>query len=185
MYFGQFSKKLSEQKVSTGIKSQLRSYGQLIEETVDGSILINGKPTELDTLEEARQYIIQQEELKKLEEEVKSDLYEDLSDIKIASIIQEQHNIKVTDTLIESYKELASSKVFTLDPVVHELKLLNRLDRLVENKFDYVLNDNTVIAISETTQHKLNSLFQGQQDVVEYMRESKENFLAVIKNIGE
>lgn len=185
MYFGQFSKKLSEQKVSTGIKSQLRSYGQLIEETVDGSILINGEPTELDTLEEARQYIIQQEQLKKLEEEVKNDLYEEISDLKIANIIQEQHNIKITDTLIESYKELASSKMFTLDPVVHEIKQLNKLDKIVEGKYDYVLKDNTPIAISESTQQKLNSLFKDDQDIVEYMRESKQNFLAVIKEIGE
>lgn len=185
MYFGQFSKKLSEQKVSTGIKSQLRSYGHLIEETIDGSILINGKPTELDTLEEARQFIIQQEQTRRLEEQVKSELYEELSDVKIASIIQEQHSVKVTDTLIESYKELASSKLFTLDPVVYELRKLNKLDRLVEGKIDFKLNDETIIAINESTQKKLNDVFYGQQDVVEYMRESKEHFLAVIQNLGE
>lgn len=185
MYFKQFSRKLSEQKISTGIKSQLRSFNHLLERTEDDTILIDGEITDLNTLEEARQYIINKKYNEQLEKEAKLDLYEELSEDKIANIINEHHNIKVTDTLIESYKELASSKVFTLDPVVHELKTLNRLDRLVENKFDYVLSDNTVIAIDLSTQQKLNTLFHGQQEIVEYMRESKENFLEVIKNIGE
>lgn len=168
-----------------GIKSQIKSYGHTIEESVEGIILVNKVETEFNDLEEARQYIVKQEELKKLEEEIKIDLYEELSDVKIASIIQEQYNVKVTDTLIESYKELASSKLFTLDPVITEIRKLNKLDTLVEGKLDYKLNDSSVIAIDETTQQKLNSLFGDQQDVVEYMRESLDNFLKVIKNIGE
>ena len=185
MYFRQFSKKLSEQTGQDEIKSQIRSYGHLIEETAEGLILVDKQESSFTDLEEARQYIVRQEQAKRIEEEVKTDLYEELSDNTIAKIIQEHHDVKVTDTLIESYIEFASSKLFTIDPVVTEIRKLNKLDKLVEGKIDYVLNDESIIAISESTQHKLNSLFGGHQDIVEYMRESKENFLEVIRNLGE
>lgn len=180
MRFSQFKKTLTP-----GITEEVISYGHVIQEFEDGVILVDKETTEFNTLEEARQYIIRQEQAKRIEEEVKTDLYEELSDNTIAKLIQEHHNIKVTDTLIESYIEFASSKIFTIDPVVTEIRKLNKLDKLVEGKIDYKLNDESVIAISEDTQHKLNSLFDGHQDVVEYMRESQENFLQVIRNIGE
>ena len=185
MYFRQFNKYISEQVGSVEIKAQLRSYDHLLEQSVDGTILIDKEVTDLNSLEEARQYIINKKYNEELEQQAKSDLYEELSDEKVALIIQEQHDVKVTDTLIESYKEFASSKLFTLDPVVTEIRKLNKLDKIVEGKIDYKLNDESVIAISEDTQHKLNSLFNEHQDVVEYMRESKENFLEVIRNLGE
>ena len=180
MRFSQFKKTLTP-----GITEQVRSYGHVIQKSEDGVILIDNEVTDFTGLEEARQYIVRQEQAKQIEEEVKTDLYEELSDNTIANIIQEHHDVKVTDTLIESYIEFASSKIFTVDPVVTEIRKLNKLDKLVEGKLDYVLNDNSVIAISEHTQQKLNSLFDGHQDVVEYMRESKENFLEVIRNLGE
>lgn len=185
MYFKQFSRKLSEQKTSAEIDSQLRSFGHLLEKTVDGVILIDNEVTDLNTLEEARQYIINKKYNEQIEEEAKLDLYEELSEDKIVNIINEHHNIKVTDTLIESYKELASSKLFTVDPVVTDIRKLNKLDKLVEGKIDYKLNDNSIIAINEDTQQKLNSLFKEHHDVVEYMRDSKENFLSVLNNLGE
>lgn len=185
MYFSQFNKYISEQHGSAEIKSQLRSYGHLLEQTVDGTILIDKEITDLNTLEEARQYIINKKYTEQLEQQAKEDIYEELSDVKIATIIQEQHNVKVTDTLIESYKELASSKLFTVDPVVQKIRKLNKLDKLVEGKIDYKLNDESVIAISEDTQHKLNDVFGEHPEVVEYMRESSKNFLRVIRKLGE
>ena len=185
MYFKQFSRKLSEQKTSSEIHSQLRSFNHLLEKTEDGTILIDGEITDLNTLEEARQYILNKKYNEQLEKEAKLDLYEELSEDKIVNIINEHHNIKVTDTLIESYKELASSKLFTIDPVVTEIRKLNKIDKLVEGKIDYKLNDNSIIAINEDTQQKLNSVFKEHQDVVEYMRDSKENFLSVLNTLGE
>lgn len=185
MYFGQFSKKLSEQRASSGIKSQLRTYGHLLEESDDGIISINGLETSAKSLEEAKQYIIQQEQERKLKEDIKINLYENISDTKIASIIQEHHDIKVTDTLIETYIKFASSKFFTLDPVVLEIRKLNKLDILVEGKIDYILDDNSVIAINSKTHKKLNELFSDHPNIIEYMRESSNNFLKVIKDIGE
>ena len=167
------------------IVEQLHSNGYLIEQTGSGKILIDKEKTSFADLEEARQYIKTQYETKILEEQIKTELYDDISDNKIANIIKEHHDVKVTDTLIESYIELASSKLFTVDPVVQEIRDLNKLDKLVEGKIDYKLEDGSIIAIDEYTQFRLNSLFKDQQEIIEHMRESKENFISVLKQIGE
>ena len=120
-----------------------------------------------------------------LEEQAKKELYEELSDKTIANIIKEHHDIKVTDTLVESYKQLASSTIFSVDPVVQQIRSLNKLDRLVENKLHYVLNDESIVAIDVRTQDKLNNLLQNQTEVIEYMRESKDNFLYVLEKLEE
>ena len=120
-----------------------------------------------------------------LVEEVTKEIYEEIPNNKIAEIIKEYHDVKVTDTLIESYIELASSNIFSVDPVICELRKINKLDTLVEGKLNYTLDDGSVIAINEATQEYLNKLLQNQNEIIDYMRESKENFLSVLKQIGE
>lgn len=120
-----------------------------------------------------------------LVEEVTKEIYEEIPNNKIAEIIKEYHNVKVTDTLIETYIELASSNIFSVDPVICELRKYNKLDRLIEGKLNYTLNDGSVIAIDESTQDYLNKLLNNQNEIVEYMKESKANFLHVLKRIGE
>lgn len=120
-----------------------------------------------------------------LVEEVTKEIYEEIPNNKIAEIIKEHHDVKVTDTLIETYIELASSNIFSVDPVICELRKINRLDTLVEGKLNYTLDDGSVIAINEATQEYLNKLLQNQNEIIDYMRESKENFLSVLKQIGE
>ena len=127
-----------------------------------------------------------QEELNaSLVEEVTKEIYEEIPNNKIAEIIKEYHDVKVTDTLIETYIELASSNIFSVDPVICELRKINKLDTLVEGKLNYTLDDGSVIAINEATQEYLNKLLQNQNEIIEYMRESKENFLKVLEQIGE
>jgi hypothetical protein len=125
------------------------------------------------------------QQTRSLEEQASKELYEELSDKTIANIIKEHHDIKVTDTLVESYKELASSHKFSVDPVVQGIRSLNKLDRLIENKLHYVLNDECVVAISVGTQERLNNLLQNQTEIIEYMRESKENFMHLLAKIEE
>lgn len=162
----------------------VRSYGHQIKIDESGTVFVDNEPTEFKSLEEARQHVKQNHISKKLEEEVSKELYEELSEEKVASIIKEHHEVKVTDTLIENYIKLASSNIFSIDPVVQQIRSLNKLDRLIEGKLHYVLSDQSIITISESTQDKLNILLSDNQDVVEYMRESKENFLYVIKKLG-
>ena len=128
----------------------------------------------------------QQEELNaSLVEEVTKEIYEEIPNNKIAEIIKEYHDVKVTDTLIETYIELASSNIFSVGPVICELRKINKLDTLVEGKLNYTLDDGSVIAINEATQEYLNKLLQNQNEIIEYMRESKKNFLSVLEQIGE
>ena len=127
----------------------------------------------------------QEEQNASLVEEVTKEIYEEIPNAKVAKIIKEYHDVKVTDTLIETYVELASSNIFSVDPVICELRKYNKLDRLVEGKLNYTLDDESVIAINEATQDYLNKLLQNQNEIIEYMRESKENFLNVLEQIGE
>ena len=127
----------------------------------------------------------QEEKTASLVEEVTKEIYEEIPNNKIVQIIKEHHDVKVTDTLIETYIELASSNIFSVDPVICELRKINKLDTLVEGKLNYTLNDGSVIAINESTQDYLNNLLCNQNEIIEYMRESKENFLYVLERIGE
>lgn len=118
-------------------------------------------------------------------EEIVNDSYDELDDGRIATIIKEHYDVKVTNTLIESYKELAASNIFTIDPIVQQIRTLNKLDSIIEGKIHYTLADGTLVAINETTQKQLNTLLQNQQEIIEYMRESKSNFFHVLKKIKE
>lgn len=181
MFYSEFSKSLKNPNVVESV----RSYRQLIERTNDDKILINGLDTDFKTIEEARQYIKQDYISHQLEEQVSKQTYEELSEHTVANIIKEYHDIKVTDTLIENYIQLASSNMFSVDPVVQQIRCLNKLDKLVEGKLHYVLKDDSIVAISEHTQGRLNNLLQNQTEIIEYMRESKDNFFHVLKTLEE
>jgi hypothetical protein len=181
MNYNQFTKSLKRSDVVESV----RSYMRLIEKTSEDKVLVDGEETEFVTIEEAKQYIKEKHLSKKLEQEISNELYEEISEHTLANIIKEHHDVKVTDTLIENYIQLASSRMFSTDPVIQEIRKLNKLDTLVEGKLHYVLDDDNIIAISETTQERLNNLLQNQTEVVQYMRESKENFMHVLELIEE
>ena len=175
--YTRFKKKLSEHK---SVVETTMFGGYTIEKTSSGAIFINGNETEYGTLEEARNYVKNKSLSEKLEKELNNEAYQDLPTVRIANIIREHKEVKITDTLIETYRNLASSKVFSADPVLTEIRQLNPLDKIVENKIHYILNDNSVVAINESTQEQLNKLFVSRNDVVEYMKESKDNFIKVV-----
>jgi len=180
MYYNSFIK-----STKPNIVESVRSYLQLVEKTTEGKVLINGIETDFDSIEEARQYIKQDYISNQLAGNVTTEVYEEISEDKVANIIKEHHDIKVTDTLIESYVKLASSRIFSVDPVVLEIRSLNKLDRLIEGKLHYVLEDESIVTIDERTQQRLNMLLQNQTEIIEYMRESKENFFHVLKKLEE
>jgi hypothetical protein len=159
------------------------SYGHLLEQSEQGQVFIDKVLSNFDTLEEARDYIKQNTLADKLEEEIAKELYEDLNSSTIASVIKEHHDIKVTDTIIESYIDLASSKVFTLDPVVLDIRQLNKLDTIIEGKLDFTLEDGSVLAINEVTYNQINNILNEHSDVIDYMRKSKDNFMSVVSQL--
>lgn len=178
MNFKQFQKALYESVIGCDVKHRISYYGYVIIETAD-KIIVNGKPTRFKTIKEAKQSIDQEKTLNNI------DLYEDTPQHKIADIIRKHHNVKVTDTLIESYVDLAASKTFTTDQVAQDIRKTNKLDRILEGCIDYKLDDGSVVVIKEETQRMINSTLEHHQDVVRYMRESKENFLETLDQLKD
>lgn len=134
------------------------------------------------SLEEVKSYIDTQEEAFK----TKVELYENISDIKVASIIRKHTDIKITNQLVEHYIHTASSKCFTIDPIILEMRNLNNLDSEIDGKIVFKLNDGKQIAISEETLEKVADLLNKsdlKEKTIDYMRESRENFLSVIRLI--
>lgn len=149
--------------------------------TKDLDVYINDEKLDLQfsSLEEAKKYTKDHISAQEIIESIDITIPEN----KVASYIKKHYNIeKITDTLIESYIELASSNIFTIDPVILEMKTESAL---IAGKLDYSLEDGSVVAISESTQSKLNSLLKDYPEVVQYMRESKDNFMRVVKEIRE
>lgn len=186
MNYTQFKNIAYSNKLGADVKEQCSYYESVLTETVDGYVFVDGQLTDFSSLEEAKENIKQQIIQEDIQKEIYQELYEEMSYNKIAEIINEYHEgIKVTDTLIESYIDMASSKLFTLDPVAHTITKFNRLDRLVEGRLDYRLEDGSSVVISEDTYQKINNIFAQHPDVVEYMRASSENFLDVVNAIEE
>ena len=177
--FGSLRKQVLEK---SGLVASYSLYEHAVAITEGLDIIIDGNKIDykVSTLEEARQYAKQTIENNDLLENIDTTIPKE----KIASYIREYHDIeKITDTLIESYIELASSNVFTIDPVVTAIKESRTSE--FKGKLQYTLNDNSIVAIDESTQEYLNSLLQDKNEIVEYMRESKNNFMRIIKELEE
>lgn len=186
MQFKQFQSRLEQSNTGSEIIAHETCFGRLVQETVDGIVLVNRAQTLYSSLDEAIEHIKQQKVQEDIQKQIQQEVYEEMSDNRVADIIKSHHGqIRVTDTLIESYVELASSKLFTTDPVSQDIRKFNKLDRIIENHLDYVLNDGTKVVISEDAQIKLNNIFGKHQDVIEYMRENVDNFLDVLNQLEE
>ena len=183
MYFKQFQNHIRNTQTGAEVLSQCSCYGSTIVETVDG-VFINNSLTDFTNLEEARQYVKNQVVQNTITEQITQELYEELSPAILADIITNHHNIRVTDTLIESYIELASSKIFTIDPVIKDIKNRNKLDEVLEGYYEFILEDGSKILISNKMLQQINNTFSNHTDIIEYMRESKDNFLNVLELIN-
>lgn len=179
MNFGQFQQRALSVTLGSDVSRRTFSHGRHIVETTEG-VFVDGEETCFLSLSEATSFVENTVIQEKVLHAVQQDLYEELSYSKVADIIRRHHDVKVTDTLIESYVELASSKMFTIDPVANDLHRFNSLDRLIEGHFDYVLDDGVRVVITEGVQGQLNNILKNHPDIIQYMRESHNNFLDVI-----
>jgi hypothetical protein len=184
MQFQQLLSQINQATFGTDIAESTTCFGHLIQEAVTGEIFVDRSPTSFTSLDEAKDFIKQQKIREELQEEIHEQQYAKISSVKIANIIKQHHaSIKVTDTLVESYVELASSGLFTTDPIANEIRNINKSARLIESHVDFKLDDGTVVVISEHLQHKLNNIFAGHSDVVNYIRSDKETFLSILNQI--
>ena len=172
-----FQSLLEKIKESSDVLENLKYRGESVTITRDLNILINEENVgSAKTLEEAKQYAYKYVDLKS-QAEVDNYIPEHI----IVNTISKHHNVtKVTDTLIESYNQLISSSEYTIDPVVNELKKQSSL-----GKYEFYLKDGNRVSISEETQKKLTSLLKDKYDIVEYMKESIDNFKQVVREIRD
>lgn len=186
MHFSKFLNLIEHKASGLEIETQTTCYGHLVQQTTEGVVLLDRAETLFGSIDEAVKHIKQQMMQEEIQKQIQHDIYDEMPDITVADIIKEHHQgVRVTDTLIESYVELASSKLFTADLVAQDIRKLNKLDCVVEGRIDYILNDGSKIVITEGAQEKINKLFGQHSDVVEYMRESVDNFLTVLNQIEE
>lgn len=185
MRLTEFVKNLYSNRRDYGnVVSVTTHYEHQIIENDKGNFFIDGVllETKLDNLEEVKRYI----ELEDSASEVKVGLYEDMAETKIASIIKKYHDTKITTKLVESYMNLATTKVFEIDPVLIEMRASYRTANLVENKIDFRLNDGKQVAITEETVKKIANLLNSSEDkeeILSYMRENVSNFLSVVRQL--
>jgi len=167
---------------TTGILDSFKYQEQHVVIFKDLTIYVNEEliKSSVKTLEEASSYIKRYIDNSKILEKVDTFIPEE----KIANLIRKYHDIeKITDTLVESYIELASSNIFSIDPVITDIK--QNTSSNFANKLEYNLDDGSIVAIDEDTQYILNTLLKDKYQIIEYMRESKENFMHVIRKLGE
>lgn len=184
MQFQQLLSQINQVTFGADIAESVTYFDHLIQEAVTGEVFIDRSPTSFASVDEAKDFIKQQRIRDELQEEIQQQQYAEISSAKIVNIIKQHHaGVKVTDTLIESYVELASSGLFTVDPIANDIRNINKSTRLIESHVDFKLDDGTIIVISEQLQHKINNIFAGHTDVVEHLRSSKEAFLSIINQI--
>lgn len=184
MKFKDFYQSIYNQAYKSDDIRQTLCYDSIIVETSNG-LFIDGERSELSSLEEARVYITEKRVQENIQKQVECELYEEMSYHTLAHIIKKYHNVRITDTLIESYVELASSRLFTTDPVAQDIQRRAKTNRLFEGRFEYVLSDGSRVVVNEDTQQYINKVLSNHQDIIEYMRESKDNFLDVLNQLGE
>lgn len=167
--FKQLRSKLNE---SLGIAERFKYLDNEIVITEDLNCVINGIKSliHFESVEAAREYAIKQIDSADLTEVFI------VNESKIAELLKKHDLVeKVTDTHIKSYVSFLENKTFTLDPVILEIK---KNTSELSNKYEFILDDDTRVAIDEET---INRLREDKYMMVEYMRESKENFLQIIK----
>jgi len=138
------------------------NYGKVVSVAsyYDKEIIINDKEEyfvdgikleqKFENLEEVKSYIDIQEEAFK----TKVELYENISDTKVASIIRK------------------------------EMRMTNKLDSEISGKIVFRLDDGKQVALSEQTLEKIANLLNNMEikdQTIDFMRKSQENFLSVIR----
>jgi len=173
--FNKFRKSTLEQQ---GLSDRFVCQESVVGITSNFEVFIDDEMvSEAQSLEEARQYARSYLKHKDIIENIDLNIPEE----KIVTLINKYHNVdKITSTIIESYIDLASSDIFSIDPVILELK-----ENKIAGKYVYKLEDDSTVAISEDTQKMLSKLLEDKYQIIEYMRKSKDNFMHAIRELKE
>jgi hypothetical protein len=96
----------------------------------------------------------------------------------IVNSIKEHYGLNASPALIESYSTLLSTGRFAIDPVVLDLR---ENSSSISNRYEYTLDDGSVVSITEETQNLLNQILINNTKAITFMNESKENFFSIIQ----
>jgi hypothetical protein len=162
------------------IQKEYRLGENIIGLSEDLCIFVNYKKTDFKSIEEAKNSILEHE----LNEKLKIALYRNIPNENIINIIKEYHDIRITNTLIESYLNMAIDKVFMIDEAVIELRNFAGAAKPI-NKIDFVLNDGSTVAINENTFEMLRVYLNDKYKLIDFMRESSENFKHIVSLVKE
>jgi hypothetical protein len=80
---------------------------------------------------------------------------------------------------------LKNSTLFELASVSKQFTAMTIMMLHEKGKLQYDLNDGSIVAIYESTQEYLNNILKNKPEIVDYMRESKNNFMRIIKELEE
>lgn len=182
MHFNQFKKSMISEVAQSEIAEHTVYYNHSLAQTTDGRVLLNNRETCFCNIHEAKQYIKSNREISCVSDRLVNESYKSISNSTIVEIIQKHnHGVRVTNSMIEQYINLAKSKKLTTDKVVQEIRALNS-DYLIAGRLDYKLDDNSTIIIERETQELINNL---SEERVRYMSFSKENFMQILAQIKE
>lgn len=142
---------------------------------VDGSWYLNEEEIYFDSFDDAVSVI--KEKIEHNKEKYKSLIDESYS-VEQAIKIVRKYNNKVSQTILENCIETASSKQLTNDPAVLELRLEDT--NLVADKYMFILENNDVVALSDT---ELLVLEKFDDELLQYGKQSAENLKQILRGI--
>ena len=142
---------------------------------VDGSWYLNEEEIYFDSFDDAVSVI--KEKIDHNKEKYKSLIDESYS-VEQAIKIVRKYNNKVSQTILENCIETASSKQLTNDPAVLELRLEDT--NLVADKYMFILENNDVVALSDT---ELLVLEKFDDELLQYGKQSAENLKQILRGI--
>ena len=142
---------------------------------LDGSWYLNEEHIYIDSFDDAVSVI--KEKIEHNKEKYKSLIDESYS-VEQAIKIVRKYNHKVSQTILENCIETASSKRLTNDPAVLELRLEDT--NLVADKYMFILENNDVVALSNT---ELLMLEKFDDELLQYGKQSAENLKQILRGI--
>lgn len=111
---------------------------------------------------------------------IKDEIFRETPRQLVAEVIAKRFpDVRVTDKLIESYIDLASSKQFTLDETIAEIRALDSFDSTFEGKVTFVLEDGKTVMLSVDTFRMIKESI-NKEDIVKFMRKDATNFLNIV-----
>lgn len=159
------------------IESKSSSFviGEDVCTCIDDSWYLNEENIYVDSFDDAVSIIKEKIEHNK---EKYNSLIDESYSVEQAIKIVRKYNNKVSQTILENCIETASSKQLTNDPAVLELRLEDT--NLVADKYMFILENNDVVALSNT---ELLVLEKFDDELLQYGKQSAENLKQILRGI--